>query len=266
MSTLTAPSPALHTYNVLISLQLPHVDLIRLLCALHHNVGRPPPPEPALIEMIRRGPVSALGQLRQVPRFGRRRLAHLRAALTVTDLTAVLAEHLQQITDNPPIDVPPVDVDAVAEDHHPFGPDAGFPADVADALERANYTVYGEPRAVPGFRFGARIVHFRQALRRPIPETALVVGAGYVGVEMAVHWGRSGAQVLLIDRLPYLLYSYDDQQVAPVRQMLADAGVQIRLETLARGWRQTPERIYVAGDGPQGPWMLGFELVLLAVG
>jgi NADPH-dependent 2,4-dienoyl-CoA reductase/sulfur reductase-like enzyme len=63
------------------------------------------------------------------------------------------------------------------------------------------------------------------------PESAIIVGAGYIGLEMAEGLTTRGLQVTVIERLPEVLPTVDPQLGEVVRQQLTDNGVKVMTNT-----------------------------------
>jgi len=61
------------------------------------------------------------------------------------------------------------------------------------------------------------------------PLTALVVGAGYIGLEMAEALVHRGVRVVLVERLPHVMGVADPEMVAPLHEELRRNGVELRL-------------------------------------
>ncbi|WP_115864092.1 FAD-dependent oxidoreductase [Halorussus litoreus] len=73
-------------------------------------------------------------------------------------------------------------------------------------------------------------------LDRHDPETAAVVGGGYVGVEMAEALSARGLSVSLFEMLPHVLQPFGDVVGAEVEAHLREQGVDLRLETAVEGF------------------------------
>ena len=65
------------------------------------------------------------------------------------------------------------------------------------------------------------------------PRRAVVVGGGYIGVEVADALRRNGLEVTLLERSPHLLLRPDAAFTASVRKQLEMHGVEVRCETAA---------------------------------
>ncbi len=207
--------------------------------------------------MVARGPVTALRQLRSIPGFGRRRQRTLRLLLVSPELGVWLAGLLQALTDNAPAEVfGPVRL------AHPFGPGAAFSPLVARILDKDGLPLHGTARPLPGFPFGGRIVDFTAAVTRPVPDSAVIIGGGYVGCEVALLWALAGCRVTLLNNQPALLVGFPDAAVAEVRAQLEDAGVCLMLGAKATGWREVGDGLAVRAEETE----LHAAVVLVAVG
>ena len=65
------------------------------------------------------------------------------------------------------------------------------------------------------------------------PRHAVIVGGGYIGVEVADALRRNGLEVTLLERSPHLLLREDAAFTAAVRKQLETHGVEVRCETAA---------------------------------
>lgn len=102
------------------------------------------------------------------------------------------------------------------------------------------------------------------------PKTALIVGAGYVGLEMAEGLTARGIGVTQVEMLPEVLPTVDPELGALVRAELVRNGVDVHVETtvtrIARNDAGGVARLHV--DGHRGDEQLGWDadLVLVVVG
>jgi dihydrolipoamide dehydrogenase len=74
-------------------------------------------------------------------------------------------------------------------------------------LEAKNVVVAtgSQPKMIPGLERGERILTSDEALERPVPKSAIVLGGGSVGVEFASVWASFGAEVTIVEMLPGLV-------------------------------------------------------------
>jgi hypothetical protein len=255
-------SSALQTFNTLAMLPLSDAQRVALLAALHRASGQVVPDEAVLAVLLSSAPASSMSVL---PLSEAQRAA-LSAALTDPEMPAALSAALASMTGHAvaPPTAPP----------HPLGPDARFPPRVAMMLGVAANPVLGAPRALPGFGFSAQIVHFRAALRRPLPRRAIVLGGGYVGAELAQGWAGEGCAVTLLERRQELLRGFIPEQARAVHDLLVEQGVSVCLGRHVSGWDLQDGDIVVYGyrtleesgqiTGPRQSWRA--ELLVVAAG
>lgn len=100
-------------------------------------------------------------------------------------------------------------------------------------LRGANVIVSTGTRAAlgdtPGLREAQPLTHIEALELDEIPEHLLVVGGGYVGVELAQAMRRFGSKVTVIDRNERLMSKEDPDVCEALRSLLADEGIAILL-------------------------------------
>ncbi|KHL17061.1 NADPH-dependent 2,4-dienoyl-CoA reductase/sulfur reductase-like enzyme [Mumia flava] len=105
------------------------------------------------------------------------------------------------------------------------------------------------------------------ALERIEPRTALIVGAGYVGLEMAEGLTARGIAVTQVERLGEVLPTVDEELGAIVRDELVERGVDVRTGATVTSIGTTGSGLRVDGrtdDGETVGWDV--DLVLVVVG
>src|SRR3989442_107873 len=100
-------------------------------------------------------------------------------------------------------------------------------------LRGANVIVSTGTRAaldtIPGLAEAQPLTHIEALELDEIPEHLLVVGGGYVGVEMSQALRRFGSKVTMIDRNGRLMSKEDPDVCEALRSLLADEGIDILL-------------------------------------
>lgn len=98
------------------------------------------------------------------------------------------------------------------------------------------------------------------------PETAIIVGAGYVGLEMAEAFMARGMRVTQLQRGPEVLSTLDPELGALVHAELGAHGVEVVTNTTVSGIEKTPAGLTVTGihQGESRAWSA--DLVLVVVG
>jgi dihydrolipoamide dehydrogenase len=100
---------------------------------------------------------------------------------------------------------------------------------------------------VPGLKFDGRtVVSAREALSfTTVPEHLLVVGGGYIGLELGSVWRRLGATVTVVDILPKVLPNSDGQVADTLVRSLKKQGITFRLGTKVEGVSSVNSRVKV---------------------
>jgi dihydrolipoamide dehydrogenase len=125
-------------------------------------------------------------------------------------------------------------------------------------------------RAVPfpgmTFRPGSRIMNAAETLKlSEIPQTLLVIGGGYVGLELGTIYATLGSRVSLVEAGERLLPGVDRDLVAPLQKRLETMFESIRLRTRVDALLET-DRGVTARLENGNPAEKDFDRVLVAVG
>jgi len=94
------------------------------------------------------------------------------------------------------------------------------------------------PIEVPGFPFdGKRVVDSTGALAfAEVPERFVVVGGGYIGIEIGTLYAKLGAKVTVVEALPSILPGTDPEMAQLVARKLKKLGVEIVTGAKASAW------------------------------
>ena len=124
------------------------------------------------------------------------------------------------------------------------------------------------PARIPAFDIGSeRVMDSTGALElREVPETLLVVGGGYIGLEMGTVYAELGSQVSVVELTDTLLPGADRDLVKPLQQRLEKLFTAIHLRTKVARLEDTGAAVRVHFEGPDGPFTQEFSRVLVAVG
>jgi pyruvate/2-oxoglutarate dehydrogenase complex dihydrolipoamide dehydrogenase (E3) component len=80
---------------------------------------------------------------------------------------------------------------------------------------------------VPGLEAARPLTHIEALELEYLPEHLIVMGGGYVGLEMAQAYRRFGSRVTIIERGPQLAGREDPDIAAEMRRILAEEGIEI---------------------------------------
>jgi dihydrolipoamide dehydrogenase len=84
------------------------------------------------------------------------------------------------------------------------------------------------PRAVKGFDFGGKVMDYKAVLLLDyIPKSIVIIGAGYVSVEIATLFAKLGSKVTVIARSD-ILSTFDRDAVALIKQRMGILGIDVR--------------------------------------
>ncbi len=125
------------------------------------------------------------------------------------------------------------------------------------------------PTAVPNVSIDSpKVLDSTTALELPdVPSRLLVVGGGYIGLELGTVYAALGSKVTVVEMTDGLLPGADRDLVAVVAKRMAGHAEAILLETKVTGVKDEKKGVSVTLEGrnaPAGPQL--FDRVLVAVG
>jgi dihydrolipoamide dehydrogenase len=121
------------------------------------------------------------------------------------------------------------------------------------------------PRSLPGLDIdGERVITSDHALRLDrVPDSAIILGGGVIGVEFASVWRSFGAQVTIVELLPQLLPLEDEASAQALQRAFRRRGIRFELNTSFESVKHTDAGVTVALAGGK---TLEADLLLVAVG
>ena len=112
-----------------------------------------------------------------------------------------------------------------------------------------------------------RVMDSTGALELPdVPARLLVIGGGYIGLEMGTVYQALGSEVTVVEALPHLLNGADPDLVRPLQLRMQRRFKAIRLNTKVEKLDARKDGIAVTSTGPDGSTTELFDRVLVAVG
>ncbi|ANM31141.1 dihydrolipoamide dehydrogenase [Acidobacteria bacterium Mor1] len=126
-----------------------------------------------------------------------------------------------------------------------------------------------EPAKVPGFpEDPERILDSTGALElRDVPEKLLVVGGGYIGLELGSVYAALGSKVTVVEMMPSLLAGADPDLVRPLARKIEERVDSVLLETRVAGMKVQKNGVKVRFEGKNavdGEKL--FDKVLVSIG
>jgi dihydrolipoamide dehydrogenase len=114
---------------------------------------------------------------------------------------------------------------------------------------------------------GESVVTAREALSfAAVPEHLLVVGAGYIGLELGSVWRRLGARVTVVEMLPRMLPASDGQVTEVLQRALKKQGIRFMMETRVTGAAVAEGKALVRVAATEESEEIECDKVLVAVG
>lgn len=135
-------------------------------------------------------------------------------------------------------------------------------------FEKAIIAVGSKPALPAAFDLGnPRIMTSTEVLDLPdLPENLLVVGGGYIGLELGTVYASLGSRVCLVEALDCLLAGADPDLVRPVAQYAQQNFSQVLLKTKVLKMATAGKQIQVVMQTGEEQKKLLFDRVLVAVG
>ena len=87
---------------------------------------------------------------------------------------------------------------------------------------------------IPGLAEAQPLTHIEALELGQIPEHLLVIGGGYIGVELSQAMRRFGSKVTVIDRNGRLMSKEDEDVCVALNRLLDDEGINVHLNTLIK--------------------------------
>ncbi|MES3024986.1 MAG: dihydrolipoyl dehydrogenase [Pseudomonadota bacterium] len=119
---------------------------------------------------------------------------------------------------------------------------------------------------LPFMKFGGAVMSATEALSpATLPKRLVVVGAGYIGLELGIAYRKLGAEVAVVEAMDRILPAYDDELAKPVASSLKRLGVQMHLGCSVLGMNEAGDAVRVR-DAAGNESELAADRVLVAVG
>ena len=122
---------------------------------------------------------------------------------------------------------------------------------------------------LPGldFKQSGRVMGSTGALQlADIPARLLVVGGGYVGVELGSVYATLGSRVTMVEGNKRLMTGADADLAQPLNRRLADLFEAIHLDTRVKGLAERGNEVEATFEGEAGKPVQTFDRVLIAIG
>ncbi len=125
------------------------------------------------------------------------------------------------------------------------------------------------PVSLPGIKFDKKIiVSSTGALTlQAVPKKMLVVGGGYIGLEMGSVWSRLGAEVHVVEFLEHITPGMDKEVSTEFMKILKKQGIHFHMQTKVEGIKKSGKGATVSTSDKDGKKVnFDCDVVLISVG
>ncbi|GAA0475153.1 dihydrolipoyl dehydrogenase (plasmid) [Halococcus dombrowskii] len=137
------------------------------------------------------------------------------------------------------------------------------------AFDHAVIATGSRSMPLPGFNFDDEpILNSREALSlEAAPEDLLIVGAGYIGLELATVFAKLGTDVTVVEMLDKILPGFENDVTSVVRQRTEELNIDLHLGEAAQEWTRTDRGTQVTTETETDNFQqYNTEKVLVAIG
>jgi len=99
-----------------------------------------------------------------------------------------------------------------------------------------------------------------------VPSRLVVVGGGAIGLELGSVWARLGSEVSVVEFLPKIAASYDDDVVRLLARLLGKQGLRIETNARVTGLRTSPDGAVLLAERDGKPLEFPADRILVSVG
>jgi dihydrolipoamide dehydrogenase len=122
------------------------------------------------------------------------------------------------------------------------------------------------PTELPFMPFGGAVISSTEALSPgKLPKKLVVVGGGYIGLELGMAYRKLGCDVAVVEATQRVLPAYDEELTRPVLAALKKQGVVLHLGCSVQGMAETGQALRVRSSNAD-EFALPADQVLVAVG
>jgi len=124
------------------------------------------------------------------------------------------------------------------------------------------------PIQIPALKFdGKHILSSTEALAlMEVPKKMIVVGGGYIGVELGSVWSRLGSEVTVVEFTAGILPPSDREMANALQRMLEKQGIKFKFNTSAQGAEMVDGRVRLSWKNGDATGVEDVDKVLVSVG
>ncbi|MBB6449443.1 dihydrolipoamide dehydrogenase [Geomicrobium halophilum] len=123
------------------------------------------------------------------------------------------------------------------------------------------------PIELPNLKYSERVIDSTGALSLDdIPEKLVVIGGGYIGIELAGAYANLGSEVTVLEGEKRILGGFEKQMAQLVQRRLKNKGVTFYTQAMANGVEETENGVTVTADVKGEEQKIEADYVLVSVG
>jgi dihydrolipoamide dehydrogenase len=119
---------------------------------------------------------------------------------------------------------------------------------------------------VPGLDLPGVVTSNEVVTLKEPPDELVIVGGGVIGVEFATIFNALGVKVTIVEMLPSVLTTVDEELARRHQQTLRKEGIDVHTKSPLKEVRQRDGRLEVVYEEPSGEAVVGADMVLMATG
>jgi dihydrolipoamide dehydrogenase len=119
---------------------------------------------------------------------------------------------------------------------------------------------------LPFLPFGGKVISSTEALAlAEVPAKLVIVGAGYIGLELGTAFAKMGAAVTVVEAQSRILPQYDAELTRPIVKRLRELGIEVLTDTRAKGLVSKGDALAIEAADRRAR-TLAADRILVAVG
>lgn len=124
------------------------------------------------------------------------------------------------------------------------------------------------PIVIPGFELDDEyVIDSTGALAlEELPKRMVIIGGGYIGLELGTVYAKLGCKVTVVEALSSLLSGMDADCVKVVARKLNKMGVEVLLNAKAKGWKKSGDKATLTVETKEGELKIDTDKILVSVG
>ena len=142
--------------------------------------------------------------------------------------------------------------------------------DQEEIIEAENVVIAtgSHPAEIPGFSFdGKWIISSTEALElKALPSKLVIIGAGYIGMELGMLYSNLGTRVSVVEMLDQILPGFEEDVVKVIARRLRRRQIDYYVRASALSWKKGKAGVEVLVQTEQGQRILEGDFILLTVG